>query len=260
MRRFRRACRKQPAMTQPAPLYIVASPRPRVGKTLIARLLVEFFHAEGRPLVGYDLNPREPALADRFPHLVWPVDIAETRGQVELFDRLIADNRSTRVIDLGYGRFDQFFAVMAEIGFVHEARHRAIEPIALFISDPAAATVRSYAELRGRLPAATFVPVHNESVSVMFVKEDFPPSRPECGLIRIPRLSPIVRGVIDRPSFSFAAYMTQQPGGPTEVHQWIGQIFAGFRELELRLLMGRLSASLTGAPPLQRKGLQGWKG
>jgi hypothetical protein len=42
--------------------------------------------------------------------------------------------------------------------------------------------------------------------------------------------------VIDRPSFSFATSMTSQPGGPTEVHQWIAQIFTAFRDLELRLL------------------------
>ena len=127
-------------------------------------------------------------------------------------------------IDLGYSSFDQFFAIMAEIDFLREARRRLIEPIVLFVSDPAAATVRGYAELRSR-SAATFVPVHNKSVSLMFAKEDFPGLRAECGFIRIPRLSPIVRGVIDRPSFSFAAYMTEQPGGPTEVHQWVSEIF-----------------------------------
>jgi len=240
-------------MAQPAPLYIVASPRPRVGKTLIARLLIEFFYAARRPLEGYDLHPREPALANRFPRLVWPVDIGETRGQMELFDRLVADNSSTKVIDLGYGPFEQFFDIMGEIGFVQEARRRLIEPIVLFISDPSAATINAYAELRQRLPATTFVPVHNESVSIMFAKEDFPPSRPECSLLRIPRLSPIVRGVIDRPSFSFASYMTSRLGGPTEVHQWISDIFAEFRELELRLLMGRLTSSLGGALSASRE-------
>jgi hypothetical protein len=38
----------------------------------VARLLIEFFHASDRALIGYDLNPREPTLAGRFPHLVWP--------------------------------------------------------------------------------------------------------------------------------------------------------------------------------------------
>jgi hypothetical protein len=40
--------------------------------------------------------------------------------------------------------------------------------------------------------------------------------------------------------------MSQQPGGPTEVHSWIGQVFAKFRELELQLLIGELESSLRG--------------
>ena len=241
-------------MTQRTPLYIIASQHPRVGKTLVARLLIEFFRLSGRPLIGYDLDAREPALAAYFPNLAWTVDIADTRGQMTLFDRLIADNWRTTVIDLGYGQFEQFFAVMAEIGFEQEAKHRQIEPIVLFITDSAPATARSYAELRRRLRHTTFVPVHNEATSFMFIQQDFPPTRPECGVIRIPRLSPIVRGVIDRPGFSFGAYMANQPGGPTEVHSWIGNIFAEFRELELRLLIGELESSLRGGLAKQSAG------
>ena len=235
-------------MAQLTPLYIIASPRPRVGKTLIARLLIEFFCSSNRPLVGYDINPHDPVLSGCFPHLVFTVDIADTRGQMALFDQLIADHSSTMVIDLGYGPFDQFFAVMGEIGFATEARRRAFEPIVLFVTDRAPATARAYAKLRRCLPATIFVPVHNEAVSVNFDTEDFPPSRAECRMIRIPRLSPIVRGVIDRPSFSFGAYMVDRPGGPTEVHGWIDTIFTEFRELELRLMMGLLTSALGGTP------------
>lgn len=234
-------------MAQPAPLYVIASPRPRLGKTLIARLLLEFLRKNRRPVVGYDVNPREPAFAQRFPKLVWPVDVAQTRGQMELFDRLLADEASSKIIDLGYSQFDQFFAVMREIGFVPEARRRDIEPIVLFVADPSDASTRSYVELQRGL-AATFVPVYNESVSLLFAKEDFPPSRSEYGTIRIPRLSPLVRGVVDRPNFSFNAHTAKQSAAPTEVHQWISDIYAEFRDFELRLLMGRLSSSLGGTP------------
>ena len=192
-------------MPQHAPLYIVASPRPRVGKTLIARLLIEFFRTSDRAVVGYDLNPREPTFAGYFPHMVTTVDIADTLGEVVLFDRLIANTAVTTVLDLGYGAFEKFFAVMTEIGFVAEARRRGIEPVVLFVTDNSAATARAYADVRYGLPATAFVPVHNESVSVMYEKADFPPSRAEYGLISIPRLSAIVRGVVDRPSFSFAS-------------------------------------------------------
>jgi len=233
-------------MAEQTPLYIAASPRPRVGKTLLARLLIEFFRTSDRPIIGYDLNPREPALAGRFPYLVSTVDIADTLGQMALFDRLISREPRATVIDLGYAPFDQFFAVMAEIGFVQEARRRMIEPIVLFVTDSAPTTIPMYIDLRERLATTTFVPVHNESVSVMFSKKDFPSTYPECSVIRVPRLSPIVRGVIDRPSFTFGSYMNDQPGGPTEIHEWIRTIFNEFRELELRLMMGKLKSSLGG--------------
>src|SRR5690348_14766249 len=233
-------------MPQQTQLYIIASRHPRVGKTLLARLLVEFLRISGRPLVGYDLDPREPTLAGCFPNLVWPLDIADTPGQMALFDRILADHWRTTVIDLGYGLSDQFFKVMAEIGFDQEARQRSIQPVVLYIADPAPITAQAYAELRRRLAETVFVPVHNEAASYMVIGQDFPASSPKYDTIRIPRLSAIVRGVIDRPGFSFSTYISQQPGGPTEVHSWINQIFAEFRELELQLLIGELESSLRG--------------
>ncbi len=123
-------------MPQQTPLFIVASQHPRVGKTLIARLLIEFFRSQGRPVAGYDLDPREPTLAGYFPKLVDTVDIADTQGQMALFDRLLANDRQSTVIDLGYGVFEQFFKVMAEIGFEREALRCGIEPIVLFPPTP----------------------------------------------------------------------------------------------------------------------------
>ncbi len=175
-------------MAQRTPLYIVASPSPQVGKTLIARLAIEFLLESNREPVGYDLDTREPEFARRFPNLVASVDISDTRGQMALFDRLIAAADRPTVIDLGYGAFDTFFAVMAEIGFVREAQRRGIDPVVLYVSNSSPATLRAYSKLQRELRAVTFVPVHNESVFVMFDIADFPPSRPELGIIRIPAL------------------------------------------------------------------------
>jgi hypothetical protein len=237
-------------------LYVVASRHPRVGKTLIAGLLTDFLRLTSRPLVGYDLDPREPSFAACFPNLVWPIDIADTRGQMALFDRMLADNWRTSVIDLSQGVFDQFFKVITEIGFEQEARRRLIQPIVLFITDAAPITAQSYAELRRRLTQTTLVPIHNEATSFMIIPGDFRPSSPNCSALRIPRLSPLVRGVIDKPGFSFSTYMRTQSGGPTEVHSWIGQVFAEFRELELQLLIGQLESSLRGVARRQMAQLE----
>jgi hypothetical protein len=244
---------------RPAPIYVVASPRPRVGRTLLARLLMEYAIDNGRPLVGFDLSPREPMLAGRFPRLVWPVDIAETRGQMELFDRILADSASIKVVDLGHAAFEQFFDVAGDIGFAQEARRRGMDMVVFFVADHAMASVRAYAKLQARVPAI-FQPVHNESVCLKISAEDFAPTRSDCGFVCMPRLSQHVRGVVDRPSFSFNTFTARQQNGPTEIHGWTADLYRQFRNFELRLQFGRLNASLGFAAPASppvaaRKGL-----
>ena len=54
-------------MIHPTPLYIVASPRQNVGKTLIARLLIDFLLTSERLLEGYDLKSARPDPGQAFP-------------------------------------------------------------------------------------------------------------------------------------------------------------------------------------------------
>jgi hypothetical protein len=231
-------------MQRPIPIYIVASPNPKVGKTLIARVLIEFVQKAGRKVVGYDLPTRKSELAERFPHLVESVDIADTHGQMRVFDQLLVDRATTKIVDLGSGPFDLFFAVMEKIDFVTEARQHLIEPIVLYVADGEPETARTYADLRRRLKSTIFIPVHNEAVSVVFAPHDYVTNGIECGPIRIARLSYLVRRVIDRANFSFASFMTN---GDSEMHQWIGPILTRFRELELQIFANRLTLFLNPA-------------
>ena len=61
--------------------------------------------------------------------------------------------------------------------------------------------------------------------------------------LTVPALSPVVRGVIERPSFSFAALTRRPPADTTtELYCWTRRVFLEFRELELRLLAGGAEA------------------
>src|SRR5262247_773453 len=115
------------------PLYIVCSPRRTVGKTLLARLLAEFYFAHDRPVAAFDLADEGPQLADYLPDITTIADISDTPGQMAFFDRLIADDMGARIIDLDRRVFKNFFTVVQEIRFFEEARHRSIEPLILFI-------------------------------------------------------------------------------------------------------------------------------
>ena len=54
-------------MQRRTPIFIVTSSRPRVGKTLIARALTEYFCAQNRPVAAFDVNPDEFNLIDHLP-------------------------------------------------------------------------------------------------------------------------------------------------------------------------------------------------
>src|SRR6202008_2299805 len=51
------------------PVYIICSPRPLVGKTLIARLLSEFLALQRGAVIAFDINLKEPSLLDYLPKL-----------------------------------------------------------------------------------------------------------------------------------------------------------------------------------------------
>jgi hypothetical protein len=61
---------------------IVASPRPRVGKTLLARLLTDFHLQEGRSVAAFDLNAAgEGTLAQFLPEHVTRSSIDDLKGR-----------------------------------------------------------------------------------------------------------------------------------------------------------------------------------
>src|ERR1700761_167032 len=98
------------------PVYIICSPRPLVGKTLMARLLSEFLLLKNGTVVSFDINLKEPSLLDYLPRTTETADVIDTYGKMQLMDRVIVDDGTAKVIDLGYHAFDEFFKMSDEIG------------------------------------------------------------------------------------------------------------------------------------------------
>jgi hypothetical protein len=145
------------------PLFVVCSPCRCVGKTLVSRLLAEFYVVNDRPVAAFDLADEGPQLAEYLPNITTIADISDTRGQMALFDRLLAEKDTPVVIDVSYRAFKDFFTVVQEIHFFQEARHRFIEPLILFIIDPNPKSANAYATLRHWLSEAPLVPVRNQT-------------------------------------------------------------------------------------------------
>src|ERR1043165_398870 len=118
------------------PIFIVTSSRPRVGRTLIARALTEYFCAQNRPVAAFDVNPDEFKLIDHLPAYAAAANLNDTRGEMALFDHLVPEDAVPKVVDLSHQLLDRFFQVMKQIDFAAEVRRRAIAPMVVFVADP----------------------------------------------------------------------------------------------------------------------------
>jgi hypothetical protein len=217
------------------PVYIICSPRPLVGKTLIARLLSEFLLLKNGEVAAFDINLKEPSLLEYLPKITETAEVDDTFGKMTLMDRLIVNDGIAKVIDLGFHAFDEFFKMSEEIGFIKEAARRGVAPVILFVADTDRVSARAYPMLQQQVPATALVTIDNEYV----VRGELPLTMAHGRTLQVAALPVFLKTYIDRLTFSFTAYLRNEKDTSTELHQWIRKNYLSFRELELGLLLQR---------------------
>jgi hypothetical protein len=217
------------------PVFIICSPRPLVGKTLIARLLTEFLLLKHGAVTGFDINLKEPSLLEYLPEVTETAEVDDTFGKMALMDRLIVNDGIAKVIDLGFHAFDEFFKMSEEIGFMKEAARRGVAPVILFVADTDRVSARGYPMLQQQIPTTALVTVDNEHV----VRGELPLAMAHGRILRIAALPVFLKTYIERLTFSFTQYLRNEKDSSTELHQWIRKNYTSFRELELSLILQR---------------------
>jgi hypothetical protein len=217
------------------PVFILCSPRPLVGRTLIARQLSEFLLLKNGDVAAFDINLKEPSLLEFLPRITETAEIDDTFGKMALMDRVIVNDGIAKVIDLGFHAFDEFFKMSEEIGFMKEAVRRGVAPAILFVADTDRVSARGYAMLQEQIPPTALVTVDNEYV----VRGELPQAMAHGRMLRIAALPSFLKTYIDRLSFSFTEYLRNEKDSSSELHQWIRSNYLSFRELELSLILQR---------------------
>jgi hypothetical protein len=220
------------ALMNRTPVYIVCSPRPMVGKTVVARLLCEFLALQRGEVTAFDINLREPSLLDYLPKLTETAEVDDTYGKMALMDRLIMNDGVAKVIDLGFHAFEEFFKMSEEIGFIKEAARRGVVPVVLFVADAHRVSSRGHVMLEAQIPPTTLVTIDNEFV----VRGEIPAAFARGRVIHISALPTFLKTYIDRVTFSFTSYLRAEKDSSTELHQWIRKNYLSFYELEQSIL------------------------
>jgi hypothetical protein len=219
------------------PVYIICSPRPQVGKTLLARMLSELLLLKDGRVISFDINLSKPSLMDYLPNITTTAQIDDTHGKMQLMDRVILDDGIAKVIDLGLQAFDEFFQMSDEIGFIEEAAQNHVAPIVLYLADTDRASARSHRMLEQQIPRSDLIVVENEFLLHGRLPEDLRTGP----VLRISELSVFLKSYIDRRSFSFTGYLRTEKDRSTELNQWTWRNYLSFCELELSVLSQRRS-------------------
>lgn len=181
-------------------VFIVCSPLGRVGKTLTARLLMDYYLSSDRFPVAFDTNHFEPSLAPVFPNETNIVDLTSTRGEMDLFDRLVEPDEVPKVVDLWHVSYDKFFRHAQEFGFVQEAWAHGIEPIVVLLTDERERFAQEVRSLADQWRGVKIVLVHDEGLTRLPHERVFgKPFRLAHPILILPELDVVVRRALDQP-------------------------------------------------------------
>jgi hypothetical protein len=197
--------------------------------------LSEFLLLKNGEVAAFDINLKEPSLLEYLPDITETAEVDDTFGKMALMDRLILNDGVSKVIDLGFHAFDEFFKMSEEIGFMKEAARRGVSPVILFVADTDRVSARGYPMLQQQIPATSLVTIDNEFV----VRGELPPAMAHGRALRVGALPVFLKTYIDRLTFSFTEYLRNEKDTSTELHQWIRKNYLSFRELELSLILQR---------------------
>ncbi len=241
-------------MSRPTHVCIIASPRPRTGRTTLARALTEFYRMDGGPVTAFDLDAMDATLKQFLPECTVRADIGETQSQVALFDQLIVADETPKVVDVSAHAFDAFFNVMAQIDFAGEARREGIEPVILYAANSDPLSIKTYTRMRARFWSIPMAPVYNDGiVRGHALRDQFPAASSVALPLHIPAFSPALRTAVDARPFSFAAFRRQPSAMPellqAELDSWLKRVNLQFREFGLRMLLANLRGSLNEPLP-----------
>ena len=228
-------------------VYLVCSPLGRVGKTLTARLLIDYYLSSDRFPLAFDTNHFDPGLAPTFPTETNVVDISSTRGEMDLFDRLVIPDEVPKVVDLWHVSYELFFRHAQEFEFFEEAWSRGIEPVVVLLTDEKDRFAREVRSLADQWRGLKIVLVHDEGLTKLPHETVFgKPFRLAHPILVLPELDVVVRRALDQPKILLDRII-REPSPDTSfviasrVRALLGPFFDQFESFERKLVLENTS-------------------
>jgi hypothetical protein len=218
-------------MTVPS-VVIVASHKGGVGKTTVARTLIEYFGIRGFNVRALDTQSPHGELRRFHPAITEVLDITKTRHQIRLLDALSQPSDVT-IVDLKAGALDMTLDFLREIGLFDASARGARNIVVLYLVTSSVSSLMDIEETTR----------HRRDCDFFFVKNNAVRSNGEGVEIVLPRLDPLAYENVELEGLPFSSFVlsnSQEQKTPTRsfvlrgyVQTWLEQVWDNFEQAGL---------------------------
>ncbi len=235
-------------MAKPA-VIIVGADKGGVGKTTVARTLLDYFTAHQIPTRAFDTETPRGTLKRFHPELTDVVDITFVPDQMKIFDTLNASEAAVTLIDVRAGLMSPTLKALRDIGFIEAAKKGQITFAVFHILGPTIASLDEIAETAAYLGDAKYLMVKNFINSTHFFEWDeathssYFKRIKDAVEISIPKLNEMATEQVELASVPYLTFIAnkKQSGEPASysfvlrgyVRHWLGNVWAEYDRITL---------------------------
>jgi hypothetical protein len=230
-------------------VIIVGADKGGVGKTTVARTLLDYFTAHQIPARAFDTEAPKGTLKRFHPEATDIVDINLIPDQMKIFDTLNSAEAAVTLIDVRAGLMSQTLRALRDFGFIDAAKKGHITLAVFHILGPTIASLDEIADTAAFLCDAKYFLVKNFINNTQFFQWDEETHNSyfkrvkDAIEITIPKLNEMASEQVDLASVPFMTFIANKKrnGEPATysfvlrgyVRHWLGNVWAEYDRIRL---------------------------
>ena len=235
-------------MAKPA-VILVGADKGGVGKTTVARTLLDYFTAHQVPVRAFDTEAPKGTLKRFHPNLTDVVDMTKVPDQMKIFDTLNSADQAVTMIDIRAGLMSPTLQALRDIGFIEAAKKGQITFAVFHILGPSIASLDEIAETATFLGDAKYFLVKNFISNTHFFEWDEATHSSYFNRIKdaveitVPKLNEMATEQVELASVPYLTFIAnkKQGGEPATysfvlrgyVRHWLGNVWAEYDRIKL---------------------------
>jgi hypothetical protein len=248
-------------------VVVVGADKGGVGKTTVARTLLDYFTAHHVPTRAFDTEAPKGTLKRFHPDIADIVDVTSVSDQMRIFDTLSTTDASVTVIDVRAGLLSPTLRALRDIGFLEAVKKGQLTFVVFHILGSSIASLNEIEDTSTFTSDAKYFLVKNFINNTSFFEWDqathaaYFKKFKDAIEITIPKLNEMAYEQVELASVPFLTFVANkgQKGEAANysfvlrgyVRHWLGNVWGEYDRIKLNDIVSSGGAATGGSPRVQ---------